>query len=92
MNVFIQPSIIHFYVNANESKIRPRDSYNTIKNIPPYSVWVENDNEEYSCDSRKFGAVSKNLVVGQVDRIVWPISRWGRLDRERPAVGRAWWP
>ena len=75
-------------------KVRPKDSYSKIINIPPYSVWVENDNDSFtkSKDSRTFGALSKNLIIGQVDRIIWPPSRWSSVGNERPAIGRAWWP
>jgi hypothetical protein len=80
----------HLLLKTN-MKIRPKDSYSKITNIPPYSIWVENDTKLDSGDSRIFGPVSKKLVLGQADYIIWPPSRWGKIDRKRPAVGRAWW-
>ena len=73
-------------------KVRPKNSYSKIINIRPYSVWVENNSETDFEDSRTFSSVSKKLLIGQADRIIWPPSRWGKIRRERPAVGRAWWP
>lgn len=49
--------------------------------IPRGHVWVEGDNV-HSVDSRKFGPVSKGLVVGKVLFIIWPPQRWKTvLDR-----------
>lgn len=78
-------------IGLGGQRIRPKDSYSKITNIPPYSIWVENDTKLDPGDSRIFGPVSKKLVLGQADYIIWPPSRWGKIDRKRPAVGRAWW-
>mmetsp|Transcript_27269 Transcript_27269/g.31168 ORF Transcript_27269/g.31168 Transcript_27269/m.31168 type:complete len:221 (+) Transcript_27269:287-949(+) len=79
-------------VGLGGQRIRPIHSYHKIENIPPYSLWVENDNLSNEEDSRKFGAISKKLTLGQVECIIWPSSRWNKIERIRPAVGRAWWP
>ena len=44
-----------------------------------------------SIDSRTWGPVSKNCLIGIAERIVWPPSRWGAVPRITPAVPRSWW-
>jgi signal peptidase I len=49
-----------------------------------------------SVDSRTYGPVCKNNIVGIAERIVWPPSRWGKIpnrvhaDTEASAP-RSWW-
>mmetsp|Transcript_42834 Transcript_42834/g.48672 ORF Transcript_42834/g.48672 Transcript_42834/m.48672 type:complete len:198 (-) Transcript_42834:128-721(-) len=66
--------------------------YNTIESIPPYSLWAEADNKEYSEESNNHGPISKKLLIGQAERIVWPLSRWKKIERIFPSAGKAWWP
>jgi signal peptidase I len=58
-----------------------------IISVPDYSLYVEGDNKRNSEDSRNaaHGSVSKNLLVGVAEYILWPPSRWQRIRRE-PAV------
>lgn len=44
-----------------------------------------------SVDSRTYGAVCKNSVIGIAERIVWPPWRWGAIDCSTPSVPRSWW-
>jgi signal peptidase I len=68
-----------------------------IVSVPDYSLYVEGDNKANSVDSRNstHGAVSKNLLVGVAEYVLWPPSRWQRIRRvpEKDANGkpRAYW-
>ena len=55
--------------------------------IPPYSLWVEGDNHKIqSYDSRpspthqSHGPISKKLVVGIAEFVVWPPTRIGWIE------------
>jgi hypothetical protein len=72
--------------------IRPGNRFQAIESIPAYSLWVEGDNRANSEDSNVYGPISKKLLVGQAERIVWPPSRWSRIKRIPPVEGKAWWP
>jgi signal peptidase I len=52
--------------------------------LPPHTVYVEGDNHQNSVDSRSTGPISKNLVVGVAEYVVWPPTRWRRIQREPP--------
>ena len=47
--------------------------------VPPYSLWVEGDNVRASYDSNDHGPISKKLLVGVAEYIVWPPSRIGKI-------------
>jgi hypothetical protein len=62
--------------------IRRRAVLQALTTIPPYSIWVQGDSTEHnSLDSRQHGPVSKKLLVGIAERVVWPPSRFGALHR-----------
>ncbi len=42
--------------------------------IPPNDYFMMGDNRTDSCDSRYWGPISRNLIVGKVDLRVWPIA------------------
>lgn len=44
-----------------------------------YFVMGDNRHRGGSVDSRMFGEISENAIVGRADLIVWPIARWGKL-------------
>ncbi|OQV19212.1 putative Mitochondrial inner membrane protease subunit 2 [Hypsibius exemplaris] len=42
-------------------------------------MWMEGDNKEMSMDSHNFGQISRGLLLGKVEYIIWPPQRWGRV-------------
>lgn len=48
--------------------------------MKPYSVFVEGDHKDQSIDSRLLGPVSKNLVKGVAEYVIWPPSRWQKIE------------
>jgi signal peptidase I len=50
--------------------------------VPEGQVWVMGDNRPSSGDSRHFGPVPEDLVIGVVTHIYWPPSRFGPAATE----------
>jgi Signal peptidase, peptidase S26 len=73
-------------------KLRPRSRFQRFEQIPPHHIWVEGDNAGDSEDSNHHGPISKKLMIGKAERIVWPPSRWNSIERVKPMAGKAWWP
>lgn len=44
-----------------------------------HEVWVMGDNRGHSMDSRDFGPVTQEQMVGRASAIIWPLSRRGRF-------------
>mmetsp|Transcript_14745 Transcript_14745/g.21062 ORF Transcript_14745/g.21062 Transcript_14745/m.21062 type:complete len:228 (-) Transcript_14745:458-1141(-) len=72
-------------------RVRPRNSYNKIESLPFYSIWVESNHKENDVDSCTYGPLSKKLLIGKAELILWPPTRCGKISRIRPNVGKAWW-
>ncbi len=47
--------------------------------VPRGTIFVLGDNRADSLDSRQFGAVSREAVIGRVAVRIWPPERWGGL-------------
>jgi len=56
----------------------PRTSLRTT--VPPGAYFVLGDNRPHSSDSREFGLVPRENIVGKVDLCIWPPARAGLLD------------
>jgi signal peptidase I len=47
--------------------------------IPPGTIWVMGDNRSRSQDSRRFGPVDVDTIIGRAFVRVWPFDRFGSL-------------
>jgi signal peptidase I len=50
------------------------------KIIPPLHVFVMGDNRRFSNDSRNFGPVLVDQIIGHAWFSYWPLEQWGPLD------------
>jgi signal peptidase I len=48
--------------------------------VAPESVFVMGDNRAVSYDSRKFGAIPEEDLLGEAVVRIWPLSRLGSID------------
>lgn len=72
-------------------RVRAAGNLRTVEYVPGWGLWVEGDNAEESDDSGSYGALNGKMVVGKAERVLWPPSRWGPVERRRPRYGRTWW-
>lgn len=52
--------------------------------VPAGHCWIEGDNHPKSLDSNSFGPVALGLLVAKASHLVWPPSRWGRVESYLP--------
>lgn len=55
--------------------------------IPPDHYFVMGDNRNQSLDSRSFGLVDEDDIVGKAIVSWWPRSKWGLAPNEKPKLG-----
>lgn len=53
-----------------EGNLKDKDSVIKTTFVPQGHVWVEGDNPAYSVDSRSYGPIPEQLIVGRVWRTV----------------------
>lgn len=61
----------------------PRYKFNHMR-IPRGHCWLEGDNIRESLDSNSLGPISANMISAVATHIVWPPSRWQRLECSVP--------
>lgn len=52
--------------------------------IPKGHCWVEGDNHAMSLDSNTFGPVPLGLIIAKATHIIWPVSRFCKLESKYP--------
>ncbi|XP_059834227.1 mitochondrial inner membrane protease subunit 2 [Hypanus sabinus] len=52
--------------------------------IPTGHLWIEGDHHGHSFDSNVFGPASLGLVHARASHIIWPPSRWMKLQAQLP--------
>lgn len=60
--------------------VRTKKDKHTGIRVPRGHVWVEGDNSKYSHDSNNYGPISASLVTSKATHVIWPPSRWQKLD------------
>lgn len=60
--------------------VRTRKDRDTSIIVPEGHVWVEGDNCRFSKDSNTYGPVSASLITSKATHVIWPPSRWQKLD------------
>lgn len=77
------------YVNGQlqeEDYITASSAKETNINVPEDAIFVLGDNRNNSQDSRNFGSVPLNYVVGKAVFIYWPPPDWGMIDGPSVAI------
>jgi len=60
--------------------IRTLSYKKTFVRVPEGRCWVEGENQKTSLDSNSFGPLPVGLVYAKATHIIWPPSRWQRID------------
>ena len=48
--------------------------------VPPGSVWLQGDNARNSTDSRDYGPVPEEMLLGRAMVRVWPLTAFGVVE------------
>uniref|UniRef100_UPI00358E7773 mitochondrial inner membrane protease subunit 2 isoform X1 n=2 Tax=Myxine glutinosa TaxID=7769 RepID=UPI00358E7773 len=65
--------------------VRTMGYKNQYVKVPSGHCWIEGDHRGHSLDSNAFGPVSLGLMHARASHIVWPPSRWQRLQSFLPS-------
>lgn len=60
--------------------VRLKKDRETCIKIPENHCWVEGENSTQSLDSNTLGPISMSLINSTVTHVIWPPSRWQKLD------------
>ena len=63
----------------------PANPIANVWKVGPNQYFVMGDNRQYSDDSRSWGLVPKNFIVGKAVMVYWPLSNW-QIINTYPAV------
>ena len=71
-------------VNGRPAPTQPKDAESTTQwTVPPDEYFVMGDNRQESQDSRFFGPIDRELIVGRAWLRYFPLDRIGFMDRPR---------
>ena len=73
--VFVNGTIL------DESYIKSPPAYIGKWTVPDNSIFVLGDNRNNSSDSRNWGAVGMEYVIGKAVFVYWPPTEWGTIER-----------
>lgn len=68
------------YLDSAEKTYRLTDKYYDLI-VPKDCVYVVGDNRDKSSDSRFFGTIPISKIEGNVVLRIWPLNRFGKLDK-----------
>ena len=68
------------YTNGLPSKKLNNTTITYPYTVPEGSVWVMGDNRTNSSDSRAFGAISEQNIIGRALAVYWPMEDAGLLN------------
>ncbi|SBT82367.1 type I signal peptidase, putative [Plasmodium ovale] len=59
------------------------DNFKSYVEIPKDNIWVEGDNKMDSFDSRNYGCVHVNMIIGRVFFLIDPFKNFSRIHRNK---------
>ncbi|CRH02454.1 type I signal peptidase, putative [Plasmodium relictum] len=59
------------------------DNFNSFVEIPENNIWVEGDNKNDSFDSRNYGCVHVNLIIGKVFFLLDPFKKFSLINNKK---------
>lgn len=83
-----QQKIIKRVIGIEGDFIKTLGYKNRFVRVPDGHLWIEGDHHGHSFDSNTFGPVSLGLIHGRASHIIWPPSRWQRIEPSVPSDRR----